>query len=91
MYEFFREAGDEHVRTFFDKDGQPDDIPPMTRIVKDYPLQFVFDDFFEASGPDFTREKVTDVFEKIIVGGYVFRRLHGIIQPLQSPATFPPE
>ncbi|KAJ9133150.1 hypothetical protein NKR23_g10946 [Pleurostoma richardsiae] len=110
MYELFREAGDEHVRTFFDKvrffsgvstskgikirvhracrttddrateqRGQPDEVPAMYSIVEGYPLQFVFDDFFEASGPDFTREKVVDIFEKIMVG-YAIGELWGHLQ-----------
>lgn len=100
MYEFFREAGDEHVQIFFDKvrvfsvvssskgikirahracltkqsrpsttdQKQYDKVPPKRSIVKDYPLQFIHDDFFEASGSEFTRDKVVSVFERIMVG-----------------------
>lgn len=94
MYEFFREAGDEHLRTFFDKvrffscvstskgikirvhracstndyqastqNGQRDEVPAVHSIVEGYPLQFVFDDFFEASGSDFTRDRVVGIFD----------------------------
>ncbi|KAI8944093.1 hypothetical protein F4801DRAFT_585796 [Xylaria longipes] len=110
MYELFREAGEEHIRTFFDKvrffsgvstskgikirvhracltkeyrktvqDGQVDEAPPVHSIVDGYPLQFVFDDFFEASGTDFTREKVVGIFEKIMVG-YAIGELWGYLQ-----------
>ncbi|RYP01738.1 hypothetical protein DL764_006100 [Monosporascus ibericus] len=110
MYEFFREAGDTHVRVFFDKvrvfsavstsngikirihracptknailaeDARPEaetasgkqpnnQVPARRSIVPDYPLQFLYDDFFEASSAtaDFTRENVVGIFEKIIV------------------------
>ncbi|KUI64189.1 hypothetical protein VM1G_10978 [Cytospora mali] len=56
-----------------------DDVPAMSSIVDDYPLQFVYDDFFEASGPDFTREKVVSIFEKLMVG-YGIRELWGHLQ-----------
>lgn len=111
MYEFFREAGDEHVQTFFDKvrvfsavstsrgikirahraclteesrpepreHVQPDEVPAMCSILEDYPLQFVYDDFFEASGSDFTRENVVSIFENIMVG-YGIRELWGYLQ-----------
>lgn len=99
MYEFFREAGGNHVDIFFEKvrffsavstssgiqirihraclttddieeppHEQPVQVPDRLSIGSDYPLQFVFDDFFEASGSSFTRENVVDVFEKIIIG-----------------------
>lgn len=31
-------------------------------------MQFVFDDFFEATGSEFTRENVVGIFEKIMIG-----------------------
>ncbi len=108
MYELFREAGDAHVRVFFDKvrifsavstskgikirihracptkdailaeDAHPEtgtascqqpQVPARRSIVPDYPLQFLYDDFFEANSAtaDFTREAVVGIFEKIIV------------------------
>ena len=110
MYEFFREAGDEHVQIFFEKvrffscvstskgikirvhracstqdqqevaqNGQLGEVPAMDPIVEGYPLQFVFDDYFEASGPDFTRDKVVGVFEKIMVG-YAIGELWGYLR-----------
>ncbi|KAF3768502.1 hypothetical protein M406DRAFT_71500 [Cryphonectria parasitica EP155] len=110
MYEFFREAGDEHVQIFFEKvrffscvstskgikirvhracctqdhqaitlNGQLGEVPPMDSIVEGYPLQFVFDDYFEASGPDFTRDKVVGAFEKIMVG-YAIGELLGYLR-----------
>ncbi|ROV95204.1 hypothetical protein VMCG_08560 [Cytospora schulzeri] len=111
MYEFFREAGEEHVQTFFDKvrvfsavstskgikirahracltedarpepaeDAEPDDVPAMCSILEDYPLQFVYDDFFEANGSEFTREKVVSIFEQLMVG-YGIKELWGYLQ-----------
>lgn len=111
MYEFFREAGEEHVQTFFDKvrvfsavsttggikirahracltedarpepidDAQPDDIPAMCSILEDYPLQFVYDDFFETGGSNFSREKVVSIFEQIMVS-YGIKELRGYLQ-----------
>ncbi|KUI61524.1 hypothetical protein VP1G_08702 [Cytospora mali] len=58
---------------------EADDVPAMSSIVDDYPLQFVYDDFFEASGSDFTREKVVSIFEKLMVG-YGIRELWGHLQ-----------
>ncbi|KAI0538596.1 hypothetical protein GGR58DRAFT_500943 [Xylaria digitata] len=116
MYEFFREAGEEHIHTFFDevrffsgvstskgikirvyracltKDyrrtvqgGQVDDVPPVRSIVDGYPLQFVFDEFFEASASDFTREKVVGIFEKIMVG-YAIGELWGYLRQAAKAA-----
>ncbi|KAI0799227.1 hypothetical protein GGR55DRAFT_692851 [Xylaria sp. FL0064] len=107
MYELFREAGEEHLQTFFDKvrvfsaiatskgikvnvhracrieeqdkDTQANDVPNMAPIVEGYPLQFLYDNFFEASGNDFTREKVVAVFEKIMVG-YAIGELRGYLR-----------
>lgn len=109
MYEFFREAGEEHVQTFFDKvrvfsavstsrgikirahraclteearpepaeDAKPaEDVPAICSILEDYPLQFVYDDFFEATGPEFTRENVVSIFEQTMVG-YGIKELWG--------------
>ncbi|KAI9159144.1 hypothetical protein HJFPF1_07152 [Paramyrothecium foliicola] len=121
LYEFFKEAGDEHVSTFFkdvrvfsavatrlgiivrvhrarsvegdlhddDDDDDLDGILPrarrpevMSRIVEEYPLQFLYDEVFEASGPSYTRENVVGVFEKILVGYGV-----GKLQPLLQNAA----
>lgn len=59
-----------------EEQGQPDEVPAMCAILEDYPLQFVYDEFFEASGSDFTRENVVSVFENIMVG-YGIRELWG--------------
>ncbi|KAI1274761.1 hypothetical protein F5Y07DRAFT_372103 [Xylaria sp. FL0933] len=107
MYELFREAGEEHLQTFFDKvrvfsaiatgkgikvnvhracrieehdkDTQANDVPHMVPIVGGYPLQFLYDNFFETSGNDFTRDKVVAVFEKIMVG-YAIGELRGYLR-----------
>lgn len=108
MYEFFREAGEEHVQTFFAKvrvfsavstskgikirahraclteevrpesadDADLDGVPPMCSILQDYLLQFIYDEFFEASSSDFTRENVVSILEKIMVG-YGIKELWG--------------
>ncbi|KAJ2986499.1 hypothetical protein NUW58_g4997 [Xylaria curta] len=61
------------------QDGQVDEVPPAHSIVDGYPLQFVFDDFFEASATDFMRKKVVGIFEKIMVG-YAIGELRGYLQ-----------
>ncbi|KAI0439656.1 hypothetical protein F4803DRAFT_31293 [Xylaria telfairii] len=99
LYEFFREAGEEHVNVFFRQvrffsavvtpqsikirvhracgarghrgreNTEPDDQPAeMDPIFADYPLQFEYDDYFEASGIEFTRSNVVAAFEQILHG-----------------------
>lgn len=123
MYEFFREAGESHIRVFFEKvrffsivstsdgikirihracptvnailteEARPENsttapekdpkgpVPRKRSIVADYPLQFVYEDFFEANSQtsDFTREEVVRVFETIIVG-YGIGELRGYLR-----------
>ncbi|KAI1310663.1 hypothetical protein F5Y03DRAFT_392109 [Xylaria venustula] len=110
MYELFREAGEEHLRIFFDKvrffsavatskginirvhracltresrktvQGESIDEAPLRRsIVDGYPLQFVFDEFFEASASDFTRENIVNIFGKIMIG-YAIGELWGYLK-----------
>ncbi|KAI0966219.1 hypothetical protein F4678DRAFT_450490 [Xylaria arbuscula] len=61
-------------------EGEPvDEAPLMRSIVDGYPLQFMFDDFFEASASDFTRENIVDIFGKIMVG-YAIGELWGYLK-----------
>lgn len=51
----------------------------MCAILEDYLLQFVYNEFFEVSGSNFTRENVVSVFENIMVG-YGIRELWGYLK-----------
>ncbi|TGJ78162.1 hypothetical protein E0Z10_g10600 [Xylaria hypoxylon] len=59
--------------------GEADQPPAKDPIFQDYPLQFEYDDYFEASGPDFTRDNVVKAFEHILLG-YGIQELLEILQ-----------
>ncbi|KAI0872138.1 hypothetical protein GGS24DRAFT_509025 [Hypoxylon argillaceum] len=58
--------------------GEETQPAALDSIFKDYPLQFEYDDYFQADGSEFTRDKVVVIFERILVG-YGINVLFGML------------